>query len=156
MGEEFTVRRAGASDAAAVRALSRTAYQQWVPLIGRQPLPMTADYDRAVTEHVIHLREEDGQLLGLVEMVPGGDHLLIENIAVRPSHQGQGLGGRLLRHAEELARSLGLAETRLYTNAAFASNLAFYARRGYQAYRHEAIAQGGTIVFMRKALAAPR
>src|SRR5258708_36805720 len=33
------------------------------------------------------------------------------------------------------ASSLGFYEIQLYTNAAFASNLSFYSRRGYQEYR---------------------
>jgi hypothetical protein len=38
-------------DAARVRDLTRAAYAKWVALIGREPLPMQADYQRAVAEH---------------------------------------------------------------------------------------------------------
>jgi hypothetical protein len=62
--------------------LSRAAYAKWVPLIGRELMPMTVNYERAVTEHVIDLYEEGGELLALIEMIPMRDHLLIENIAV--------------------------------------------------------------------------
>ena len=41
------LRRATPSDAAAIRDLTREAYAKWVPLIGREPKPMTADYDAA-------------------------------------------------------------------------------------------------------------
>src|SRR5258708_2701186 len=133
------LRRATSSDARAVRDLSRAAYARWVPLIGREPLPMTADYDRAIASHIIDLFEEGGQLLALIEMIEQEDHLLVENIAVRPDQQGKGLGDWLLRHAEGIARSLDLEETRLYTNAAFISNLAFYTKRGYEEYRRGAI-----------------
>jgi ribosomal protein S18 acetylase RimI-like enzyme len=112
---------------------------------------MTADYDRAVTEHIIDLVEERGELLALIEMVPAPDHLLIENLAVRPDQQGRGLGDLLLRHAETLALSMEFAETQLYTNAAFASNLAFYRKRGYQEYRTATVSVG-TVIFMRKKL----
>ena len=113
-------------------------------------MPMTADYDRAVAEHIIDLWEEDGQLLALIETIPRSDHLLIENIAVRPDQQGKGLGDKLLHHAEGLARSLGFDELQLYTNAAFASNLAFYSRRGYEEYRRGTMVPGSVTVFMRK------
>ena len=43
-----TIRRAGPSDALAVRELTRQAYAKWVPVIGREPTPMTADYERIV------------------------------------------------------------------------------------------------------------
>jgi GNAT superfamily N-acetyltransferase len=144
------LRRATTADVAIVRALTRSAYAKWVPLIGREPTPMTADHDRAVQDHVIDLWEEDGQLLALIELVPALDHLLIENIAVRPDQQGKGLGGKLLDHAEGFARSLGFDEVRLYTNAAFASNLSFYARRGYEEYRRGTVVPGGVTVFMSK------
>lgn len=144
------IRRATAADTAAIRALTRTAYAKWIPLIGREPLPMTADYDRAVAEHIIDLWEEEQQLLALIEIIPASDRLLIENIAVRPGHQGRGLGGKLLHHAEELARDLGLDLVQLYTNAAFASNLTFYARRGYEEYRRGSVVPGSITVFMRK------
>jgi N-acetylglutamate synthase-like GNAT family acetyltransferase len=146
------LRRATEADAHHVRALSRSAYAKWVPLIGREPRPMTADYERAVIDHIIDLYEANGELLALIEMAPRGDHLLIENIAVRPDQQGMGLGDKLLQHAEDLARKLGLTETRLYTNAAFASNLAFYARRGYLEFDRETIAPGAVAVHMRKRL----
>jgi GNAT superfamily N-acetyltransferase len=150
------LRRATTADVAAVVALSRTAYARWVPVIGREPLPMTADYVRAIAEHCIDLWEDDGQLVALIETVPQECHLLIENIAVRPDRQGQGLGGQLLRHAEGLARSLRLEEVRLYTNTAFASNLRFYAKRGYEEYRRGTIIPGSVTVFLRKRILAER
>jgi N-acetylglutamate synthase-like GNAT family acetyltransferase len=115
---------------------------------------MTADYDRAVVEHIIDLWEEGGQLLALIEMIPSADHLLIENIAVRPDCQGRGVGDGLLHHAEGLAHSLGFDEVQLYTNAAFASNLAFYSRRGYEEYRRATIVPGSVTVHMRKRIEA--
>ena len=149
MTERLSLRRAVAADAAAVRALTRTAYAKWVPLIGREPLPMAADYDRAIAEHVVDLWEEDGQLLALIETIPAADHLLIENIAVRPDQQGKGIGDQLLLHADGLAASLGVDEIRLYTNAVFASNLAFYSRRGYEEYRRGSVVPGSVTVYMR-------
>jgi len=144
------LRRATSADAADVRVLTRAAYAKWVLLIGREPKPMTADYHQAVREHVIDLYERNGELLGLVEMIPQPDHLLIENIAVRPDHQGKGLGDMLLKHAEDHAQSLGVGEIRLYTNARFAANLAFYAKRGYSEFRRETLAAGAILVHMRK------
>lgn len=40
----FVLRLAEASDAAAVTAIVRDAYSRWVPVIGREPRPMRADY----------------------------------------------------------------------------------------------------------------
>jgi GNAT superfamily N-acetyltransferase len=153
--QSLQLRRATAADAANVRALTRTAYAKWVPLIGREPIPMTADYDRAVADHIIELWEERGELLALIEVVRETDHLSIENVAVRPDQQGKGLGSKLLDHAERLAVSLGLDEIRLYTNAAFASNLLFYSRRGYHEYQRGSRLPGSVTIFMRKKIKAP-
>ena len=148
--QALQLRRATAADATNVHALTRAAYAKWVPIIGREPIPMTADYDRAVVDHIIDLWEENGELLALIEIVRGSGHLSIENIAVRPDQQGKGLGSKLLDHAENLALSLGLDELRLYTNAAFASNLSFYSRRGYQEYQRGSRLPGSVTIFMRK------
>jgi GNAT superfamily N-acetyltransferase len=155
MNERLSLRRATAVDAAAVRDLTRAAYAKWVPIVGREPLPMTADYDRAVAAHVIDLLEEDGSPCALIEMTPADGRLLIVNIAVRPGLQGKGIGGRLLDHAERFARSLGFDEVELYTNVLMASNLDFYRRRGYQEYRRGTIVPGAVSAFMRKKISLP-
>jgi N-acetylglutamate synthase-like GNAT family acetyltransferase len=146
------LRRAGASDASAIRALSRLAYAKWVPVIGREPLPMIADYDKAVCAHMIDLYEEHGALIALIEMIAGDNHLLIENIAVHPARHCEGLGDAMLAHAIDVARSLELPDVRLYTNAAFTANLEFYARRGFSEFQRENIASDGELVRMRKAV----
>jgi GNAT superfamily N-acetyltransferase len=75
----------------------------------------------------------------------------VENVAVRPAAQGQGIGGRLLALAEQHARGLGLSEIRLYTNEAMTENLAYYPRRGYTE-THRADQDGFRRVFFRKPL----
>ena len=117
MNGTMKLRRALPADAAAVRELTREAYSKWVPVIGREPLPMRADYDRAVRDHIVVLCEDGARLAALVELIAANDHLLIENLAVRPGDQGKGLGALLLAHADVVARSLNLPEIRLFTNA---------------------------------------
>jgi hypothetical protein len=60
MIDRLSVRRAVAADAEAVLALTRIAYAKWVPLIGREPKPMTVDYERAVAEHMIDFGRRGG------------------------------------------------------------------------------------------------
>ena len=151
MSRPLEFRRAGPQDAARIRDLTCKAYAKWCALIGREPKPMTADYDHAVRHHVIDLICTDGKLVGLVEMIPRQDDLLIENVCVDPDEQGAGLGRRLVTHAEEEARKRGRTEIRLYTNKLFAANLRFYAGLGYGIEREEPF-KGGTIVYFRKSL----
>jgi len=146
------LRRAGAADAAAVRDLTREAYAKWVPLIGREPKPMTADYTKAVRRHVIDMIYVDGELAGLIEIIPESDHLLIENLAVSPRFQARGLGEHLLEHAEALTVSRGHDVIRLYTNKLFEANIAFYLKRGYRLDREEPFPGGSIVVHMSKRL----
>ena len=127
---------------AAIRALTRAAYAKWVPLIGREPRPMSADYERAMQTHRFDLLYTEGKLVALIETVRHLDHLLIENVAVAPSFQGRGFGRMLIAHAEQLAASLGLREVRLYTNKRFDENVRLYTNLGYHLVREEAIADG--------------
>jgi GNAT superfamily N-acetyltransferase len=145
-------RRATASDAVTVRDITRAAYTKWVAAIGREPKPMTANYEEAVRHHVIDLLEEEGRPIALIEVIPGPSHLLIENIAVLPERHGEGIGGVLLTQAETIARSRGVNELRLYTNAKFVSNLSFYAHRGFVEFLREPHSAGGEIVHMKKSL----
>ena len=124
-----------------------------MPLIGREPKPMTADYEAALRDHRIDLLYADGTLAGLIETIPGADHLLIENVAVSPAFQGQGLGRRLVAHAEALAAAQGRAEIRLYTNKRFAENVRLYATLGYRLAREEPFS-GGIVVHMSKRVRA--
>ncbi len=142
MGDVRELRRAVASDAPAIRALTRDAYAKWVPLIGREPKPMTADYAEAVRRHRIDLLHRDGVLAALIETIAEADHLLIENVAVSPAFQGRGLGRKLMAHAEQIAAASGFGETRLYTNKLFADNIALYRRLGYRIDREEVLAIG--------------
>jgi GNAT superfamily N-acetyltransferase len=144
-----SIRPAAPADAEAIRDLTRAAYAKWVALIGREPLPMQADYQRAVAEHTIDLLIADGALAGLIEMILRPDHLWIENVAVAPERQGRGFGSLLLDHAECRALQSGRTQIRLLTNQAFAANLELYAKRGYSIERTEPF-RGGTTVHMSK------
>ena len=148
------LRRAVTADAPAIRALTRLAYAKWVPVAGREPLPMRADYEAALRDHRIDLLYKEGELAALIETVAETDHLLIENVAVSPAFQGQGLGRTLVAHAERLAVAAGYGEVRLYTNKLFAANVTLYQRLGYRIDREEVL-NSGTAVHMSRRLASP-
>ena len=127
----FSFRRAVDRDAGELRALAAAAYSHYIPRIDRPPVPMTADYDRAVREDEVWVASEGGSIGAMIVLVRHPDHLLIENLAVDPAVQGRGLGGRLLSLAEQRAREYGVPELRLYTNEAMTENIAYYPRRGF-------------------------
>jgi N-acetylglutamate synthase-like GNAT family acetyltransferase len=125
------LREAKAGDREAVERLVEAAYGMYVERIGRRPAPMDADYAALIDAGRVTVAERDGRITGILVLVPEEDHLLVENVAVDPAAQGSGLGRRLMAHAEERARILGLTELRLYTNEKMVENLAWYPRLGY-------------------------
>jgi GNAT superfamily N-acetyltransferase len=152
MTQEFAIRSATASDVAAIRDVTRAAYAKWIPIIGREPLPMNADYEQAVAKHQFDLLFIAGEMAALIETELRGDHLWIENIAVRPEHQGKGLGRHLMAVVEARALAAGFGEARLLTNQAFEANVALYQRIGYVIERLEPFTNGSMTVYMSKRL----
>jgi len=147
--QPITLRPADGSDAEAVRDLVRAAYAKWIPVIGREPKPMGADYGKAIDEHDVLLACSGTTLAGIIETMLRADHLWIENIAVLPVLQGRGIGRMLLDAAEHRARRAGLPEVRLLTNAAFSDNVALYRRRGFEVTKEEPFMGGTTLYFTR-------
>jgi GNAT superfamily N-acetyltransferase len=131
------LRLATPSDAAAIRDLTREAYAKWVPLIGREPAPMIADYEAAVLRDRFDLLLDDGVLAALIQTRDEGHELLIENVAVAPPFQRRGFGRLLLAHAERVALDLGRRRIRLYTNQRFTENIRLYQSLGYVVDRAE-------------------
>jgi GNAT superfamily N-acetyltransferase len=141
-----------AADAEVVRDLTRAAYAKWVPVIGREPKPMSADYEAALRKHRFDLLYVDGTLAGLIETVDERAQLLVENVAVSPAFQGRGLGSKLMAHAEQIAASLGYGRIWLYTNQRFTENVKLYLKLGYGVDSEEDLGGGTIKVNMSKTL----
>jgi GNAT superfamily N-acetyltransferase len=148
---ETSLRRANPSDAAAIGRLAELAYDKYVGRIGRRPAPMDTDYAGLIGQANVWVLTCDTDLVGSLVTFVADRHLLLDAVAVAPHAQGLGYGALLLRRAEDDARDAGLAEVRLYTNAAMTENLAFYPRHGY-VETHRAGQDGFDRVFFSKRL----
>lgn len=125
------IRPARVDDTARVRRIVTDAYTAYIARIGREPAPMIVDYGALITgtDQVSVLVDESDTAVGVLVAVPRADHLFIDNIAV--AVPGRGYGRLLLDHAERQARRAGLAQLRLYTNAAMTENLTLYPHLGF-------------------------
>jgi ribosomal protein S18 acetylase RimI-like enzyme len=137
MDESVAVRRGAQADVEAIRALVAAAYTKWIPVIGRLPIPMRADYAQALRDHRFDLLLAGPDLAGLIETKAEADHLLVVNVAVDPAFQGRGFGSRLMGLADAVAAGAGLARLRLYTNKKYVANLRLYGALGYRVEREE-------------------
>ena len=126
------IRLATQADRPVVEDTVHAAYSIYIDRIGKPPGPMLDDYATLIDAGVVSVFEDANQnVLAIIVLLPKRDHLLFDNIAVRPDWQGQGLGRRLIAFAESEARRLGYAEIRLYTHQKMTENVALYTRLGF-------------------------
>ncbi|MGW0906330.1 GNAT family N-acetyltransferase [Streptomyces sp. NPDC002853] len=125
------IRPATAADVPAVQAVTDAAYHPYIERIGVVPVPMEADHAAEVAAGRVFVTG-DPVVVGVLVLVAHEDHLFLDSIAVHPEAAGQGVGRRLLAFVDERARSLGLPEVRLYTNALMWENQRIYPRYGYE------------------------
>lgn len=127
------VRCAIPSDAEALTSIATRAYSPYLPhLDGVRPAPLDADYGQAIAEREVWVSEtDDGTVSGFVVLETHDDHCLLENVAVDPDYQGEGIGNVLLAVAEDRATAAGSACLRLYTNVVITANQSWYERHGF-------------------------
>ncbi len=140
------------ADAGEITRIAEEAYTPYVErMAGRRPAPMDLDYAAVVVEAEAWVAEADGAVIGFLVLVADGDALLLDGVAVGPSHQGHGAGRALLTLAEEQARRGGFVRVSLYTNEAMVESQALYERIGY-VETHRAAEHGFARVFYEKQL----
>jgi ribosomal protein S18 acetylase RimI-like enzyme len=149
---EPALRRATAADADKLTMLARAAYARHVAVIGREPMPMTADWAQLLSEQEIWIVDGlAGEAVASLALELQADHVMVWSVAVAPVHQQRGLGRHLMAFAETRARELQRPELRLFTNARMEGNIALYRRLGYSETRREDLADR-VLVHMSKAV----
>ncbi len=126
------IRPAQFDDLTAVERIASVAYAKYVKRIGKKPAPMIADFGSQIDKGTVFVAVDDGgAICGFVVFYPrdGGIHL--ENVAVSPTHQGSGIGRRLIAFAEDWAAVRGYRSVDLYTNEKMVENMTFYPALGY-------------------------
>jgi ribosomal protein S18 acetylase RimI-like enzyme len=126
------IRLAEPADLDAIQRVVREAYAVYVPRIGREPAPMTADYAALVDAREVRVATDTDVVVGVLVVRPVEGALHLENVAVADRARGQGIGRALVRYAEDEAGELGLDAVELYTNAKMTENLSLYPHLGYE------------------------
>jgi GNAT superfamily N-acetyltransferase len=126
------IRAARPDDRLAVEAIVNAAYSVYIARIGKPPGPMLDDYGVLIDTGAVSVwQEPNGPIAAIIVLLPKHDHLLLDNIAVDPGHQGKGIGRQLIAFADAEARRLGYGELRLYTHEKMTENIALYTRLGF-------------------------
>ncbi|MBX9777478.1 MAG: GNAT family N-acetyltransferase [Xanthobacteraceae bacterium] len=151
MDNPAAIRSATPDDADRIRTIARAAYVKYMPRIGCEPEPMLADFAALIGAGLVVVAEDRADIKGYMVGWPKADAYFIDNIAVGPEHQGQGIGRHLIEYAATEAKRLQLPAVRLYTNVAMTENLAMYAHIGF-VETHRAEEHGFQRVYLRWSL----
>ena len=127
---DLRIRPGEEADVAIAAEIVERAYEGYVEEVGGRPAPMDAEYSEAVRAQTLFVAEDGSGIAGLI--VLGLEFgFEVENVAVDPRRQGEGVGRALLAFAEEEARSRGVGELRLFTHVVMLRNQRIYTRLGY-------------------------
>ena len=101
--------------------------------LGRPMHPGLRDrIGEVITNGLMEVVEDvDGKIIAYLWYSWEADALYVDQLAVEPSLQGQGLGAHLLERADQLARQAGHSFVRLHTGEVMHELIAYYARHGY-------------------------
>ncbi|TLS26047.1 hypothetical protein PpBr36_07122 [Pyricularia pennisetigena] len=143
------LRLAVAADVEPIRNLIDAAYSHYIARLGKEPGPMLEDYGALVGQGKVTVcttgqpaavtglgeeQQDDWEILGVLVLVPqtAEGAMLLDNVAVAPRAQGQGVGRLLMSFAEDRARQEGLSTVKLYTHVLMTENIGLYGRLGYR------------------------
>lgn len=149
---KLTIERATPADVPQIEKLVEAAYGHYTERIGSPPGPMLDDYAEYVREQDVFVaRSQSEAIVGLLVLIAFDDFMLLDNVAVDPSAQGQGIGKRLMDYAEQIARERGFSDIRLYTHESMVENQAIYGHLGYEEFERK-FEKGFARVYMKKDL----
>ncbi|MES0199399.1 GNAT family N-acetyltransferase [Mesorhizobium sp. M0011] len=132
-GDRIIVRPAQASDIPALKQVLQETFEgTWLPNITEAAARRYVETDiggRYVDQNwpEFAVAEIDGEVAGLIHWRAG----FIEALHVMASRQGQGVGRKLLSHAEQAIGAAGLAQARLETDTFNLPAQALYKAVGY-------------------------
>jgi ribosomal protein S18 acetylase RimI-like enzyme len=128
-----SIRRGGLGDQPVAQAISRDAFDVYLPLWNDVPRPGRADLRPYIERGEVWLLEEDSDPVALIVLEPRADHMWVYSLAVRPDRQGRGHATRLLDFAREQAQAAGLKRLKLDVNDHMQHAVAVYRRHGFVA-----------------------
>jgi nuclear transport factor 2 (NTF2) superfamily protein/GNAT superfamily N-acetyltransferase len=92
-----------------------------------------AQLDSYLSAGRVLVARSEGAVIGHLQLVPRHPgEVEIKSMAVRESHQGRGIGARLVQAAIDLVATEGPCLVRVATAAADVGNLRFYQRQGFR------------------------
>ena len=125
-------RRAVAEDHKIIIAIAQKAYEKYVERMGKEPAPMRPVIQK---EDVVFICEDNKQIIAFAILVKINDQIILDNIAVDPSHQKKGIGNNFIKFIEQYLIKQKLDKYQLYTNEKMFENIKWYQKIGFKIFK---------------------
>ena len=112
---------------------------------------MLEDYQEVIQQSQVHVAVAGTMVIGAMVLKVTEEGFYLDNVSVRPSVKGRGVGRTLLELAESEAQRQGYHSIYLATHELMTENRALYSRIGYDEFDHRVV-NGFPRVFFRKVL----
>lgn len=146
MKKQWNIRKANINDSAGLQNCMELAYSSYSERMGGNRLPpMNVNYADEINNYPCWVAEEKGNIVGGLIMMFDEDNASIANIAVHPEFQGHGIGGGLMKFAEETAIKMNFSKLSLATHVLLTENISLYLHMGY-----DEVERDDTRVYFRK------
>jgi GNAT superfamily N-acetyltransferase len=135
----LSIERAETQDIPAIQSITHSAYEKYIPRIGKPPAPMKADWPTLLRTHQVSVLRAESQceackkVLGAIVLgiEDNQDSIKVNNLVVDQAAQGRGYGKLLMSFAEDEARDRGRKALALFTNVLMYENLVLYPKLGF-------------------------
>ena len=125
-------RRAVAEDHEIIIAIAQKAYEKYIERIGKEPAPMRPIIQK---EDVVFICEDNKHVIAFAILVKINDQIILDSIAVDPSHQKKGIGNNFIKFIEQYLIEQKISKYQLYTNEKMFENIDWYQKIGFKIFK---------------------
>ena len=125
-------RKAKLEDHKIIMAIALKAYEKYIERMGKEPAPMRPVIQN---EDVVFVCENNKQVIAFVILVKINDQIILDSIAVDPSHQKKGIGNNFIKFIEEYLMEQKVNKYQLYTNEMMFENIKWYQKIGFKIFK---------------------
>jgi N-acetylglutamate synthase-like GNAT family acetyltransferase len=125
-------RIANLEDHKIIMAIAQKAYEKYIERMGKEPAPMRPVIQK---EDVVFVYEDNKQVIAFAILVKINDQIILDSIAVDPSHQKKGIGNNFIKFIEQYLMEQKVNKYQLYTNEKMFENIDWYQKIGFKIFK---------------------
>ena len=125
-------RKAKLEDHKIIMAIALKAYEKYIERMGKEPAPMRPVIQK---EDVVFVCEDNKQVIAFAILVKINHQIILDSIAVDPSHQKKGIGNNFIKFIEQYLIKQKFDKYQLYTNEKMFENIDWYQKMGFKIFK---------------------